>query len=319
MERAKVRRIETREVEQAASGESAGARTMRAQDLLGVLRVHQWAKNFLVFVPLLLAHKFKDLQAWERGLLCFLSFSLAASGVYVLNDLCDLASDRAHPRKKLRPFAAGRVAPQVGYALLPILFAAALGLALVLRSPSFAVAVGIYIVAGGLYSIRLRGKLIVDIFVLAGLYTLRVLAGGLGTHIPVTQWLLAFAMFLFLSLAFLKRYSDIRLLAGQGAAVGGDHAYFRDDAALMRSMGTASGYLSVLVLALYLNSSEVLVLYHRPQLLWIVCVLLLYWITRIWFVGHRGEIEDDPLMFTLKDPVSYAVGAGVALAVLLAI
>jgi len=318
-ERDGIEGTEARLAEEPAPIGAAGARTLRAADLLGVLRVHQWAKNFLIFVPLLLAHKFTDVHAWTRGLICFFSFSLAASGVYVFNDLRDLASDRAHPRKRLRPFASGRVDTKAGYALFPILFAGAVALGLALRSPAFLIALVFYIAAGVVYSTHFRSKPILDIFILAGLYTLRILAGGLGTNVPVTQWLLAFAMFLFLSLAFLKRYSDVRHLKADGAGAGRERQYQSDDEALVRSMGTASGYLSILVLALYMNSAEVVSLYHRPLFLWFVCVLLLYWITRVWFIGHRGEIEDDPLMFTLKDPMSYAVGAGVALAVLLAI
>jgi 4-hydroxybenzoate polyprenyltransferase/phosphoserine phosphatase len=296
-----------------------GERPSRWRAIWKSLRVHQWSKNALVWIPLLLAHKAGDTQRLLWGLLAFLSFSLVASGVYVGNDLFDLEHDRRHARKRERPFASGALPLWMGAVLAPVLGVCGFALAAVLPSPRFAAALAIYLACGVAYSLLVRRMVILDVFLLAALYTLRVLAGGLAVEVPVTPWLLAFSMFLFLSLAFVKRYSELQQAPAATPLRANGRDYQGDDRELLRSMGASSGYLSVLVLALYVNSHEVISLYRRPQALWVACALLLYWVTRIWFIAHRGEMDDDPLIFTLKDPASYVVGAGIVLAILAAI
>ncbi len=283
------------------------------------LRAHQWAKNALVLVPLLLAHKFNDLQRLRWGLVAFLSFCLVASAVYVMNDMLDLEADRQHPRKRNRPFAAGTLPLWIGVLLAPTLLIAGSALTVLLPSRDFAICLGVYLGLSLAYCFRVKRFVVLDVMLLAALYTLRVLAGGLAVDVLLTPWLLAFSMFLFLSLAFMKRYAELHTAPAGEAGMTHGRDYREADEELLRSMGAASGYLSVLVLALYLNSTEVVSLYHRPYYLWAVCALMLYWVTRMWFVAHRGQMKEDPLSFTLKDPGSYAVGVAIALAILAAI
>jgi 4-hydroxybenzoate polyprenyltransferase len=285
------------------------ARPRRIRSLLNALRVHQWVKNVLLFVPLLLAHKVADIERAFYMTCAFLAFSLCASSVYIINDLLDLESDRQHPKKKLRPFAAGQLQIKTGVFLVPLLLAAGFTISLLLLPPLFSAALAFYFVMTTAYSFHLKSLLIIDVLVLAGLYTLRILSGGMAVNVLISPWLLAFSMFFFLNLAFVKRYAELRMTQQRNQTQAQGRSYVVDDLALLRSCGPASGYLSVLVLALYVNSKEVVELYHTPTALWLVGPFILYWITRVWFLAHRGKLEDDPMVFTVKDPVSYAVGA----------
>jgi len=280
--------------------------------LLRALRVHQWVKNLLVFVPVMLDHKLFQPPVMVKALIAFAAFCCAASGAYVLNDLLDRDADRRHRIKRNRPFAAETLSRSFGVVLVPLLFAAALLWSLWL-SPKFLALLTLYVVLTTAYSIYLKQIAVLDVLLLAGLYTLRVLAGVAASHVRFSTWLLAFSMFLFLSLAFLKRYAELSELQG-GAAEGlARRGYLRGDREWMGSMGGASGYLSVLVLALYINSGEVVALYRNPLLLWLICPLLLFWISRMWLLAHRGRIDQDPIVAAVRDPASYAIGVLVAL------
>jgi 4-hydroxybenzoate polyprenyltransferase len=272
------------------------------------LRIHQWVKNFLLFVPLLMAHRITELDLVFRAVAGFLAFSLCASSMYVVNDLLDLEVDRQHHTKKSRACAAGFIQINTGVVIAPLLLTGAFGIALVCVPLFFIGSLLVYFGLATAYSIYLKRFLLLDVFVLAGLYTLRVLAGAVSVSVPVSPWFLAFSMFLFLSLAFLKRYSELRGMIERKDECSNGRGYHTGDIDLIKSVGTASGYISVLVMALYINSREVETLYRYPALLWLIGPGLLYWVTRVWFIANRGEMDDDPVVFAIKDRVSYAVG-----------
>ena len=282
------------------------------------LRLYQWLKNALVFLPLLASHKVFDTAALAESALAFLCFGLCASGTYLLNDLLDLAADRRHPRKRNRPFASGALPLAHGMLVMPLMVAAAFVLAYAL-SPRFAGVLLCYLILTLAYSFRLKRVAMLDVVVLAALYTVRIVAGTAAIHAEYSFWLLAFSMFIFLSLAMLKRYTELLDLLDSGQRMAGGRGYAVDDLPLIQSLGGASGYISVLVLALYINSTASEVLYRRPHLLWLLCPLLLYWISRAWVVAHRRAMHDDPIVFAVTDKVSLASLALVVLIVLGAI
>ena len=286
---------------------------LQAIALLRALRVHQWVKNLLVFVPVLLDHRLQ-LPVLARAGLAFAAFCCAASGGYVLNDLLDLEADRKHRVKRHRPFAANLLSRSFGVVLVPVLFAAAL-LCSMWLSPEFLAWLLLYVVLTTAYSVYLKRVAVLDVILLAGLYTLRVLAGVAASHVRFSTWLLAFSMFLFLSLAFLKRYAELTELPTGGSDSLERRGYLRGDREWLGSMGGSSGYLSVLVLALYINSEQVIALYGTPLLLWLICPLLLFWVSRMWMLGHRGRINQDPIVAAVRDPASYVIGALVVLIV----
>ena len=290
----------------------------RLAALVRALRPHQWAKNVLVFVPLAAAHRLADGGALTAGVLAFAAFSLCASSVYVLNDLLDLASDRAHPRKSRRPFAAGDAPILAGLALAPLLLAAAAGLC-VLLPPKFALVLAAYYVLTTAYSFRLKSVVMVDTLVLAGLYTLRVSGGAEAVPVALSFWLMIFSVFLFLSLAFVKRFAELESLRQQQRLKAAGRGYVVEDLSILQSLGGAAGYLSVLVLALYINSPDISALYRHPKVIWLLCVLMLYWVSRMWMVAQRGRMHDDPVVFALKDRVSLVVGLLAVITVVLAV
>lgn len=299
------------------SGETASRRpasralAARLRPLVAVLRVHQWVKNLLVFVPVILDHKLFHLPVLSRAFLAFAAFSCAASSSYILNDLVDVQADREHPGRRGRPFAARTLAPSHGLALLALLVGAAVCLALPLHRSFVALLLG-YLGLTTAYSLYLKRLPIVDVLLLAGFYTLRVLAGLAATRVRFSTWLLAFSMFLFLSLASVKRFAELSRLAGGEQERVARRGYVSSDRDWLGSMGATSGYLSVLVLALYISSDQVVALYRKPDALWLLCPLLLYWISRMWLLVHRGRLHDDPIVATLRDPVSYGIGALIA-------
>jgi 4-hydroxybenzoate polyprenyltransferase len=286
--------------------------------LLRSLRPLHWTKNILVFAPLVLAHRTGDADALRATALAFAAFCLTASGMYLINDVRDLEFDRLHPNKRHRMIASGAVSPVIGLALAVVLIATGVALAW-----SVSLDVVWYLVAYGLlslvYSLLLKRQVFLDVLALSALWTIRVLAGGAAARVEVSDWLLALSVFLFVGLALLKRYADLGLLASQERDAAPGRGYVTADRDLLRSMGVTSGYLAVLVLALYLTSPQVTRLYRSPRLLWLVCPLLLYWIAHMWFLAHRGRIEDDPIVVAARDPASYAVAALIALLVFLAI
>ncbi len=282
---------------------------------LGALRPHQWLKNTLVFVPPLAAHLVMQPAVVARSLAAFAIFSICASGVYLLNDLFDLASDRRHPRKRKRPFASGQLPLTTGMVTTLLFtfvaFAAAFALA-----PRFVLVLLGYFLLTLAYSLYLKQIAMLDVIVLAALYTTRIIAGAVVIGIGLSFWLLAFSMFLFLSLAILKRYTELGVQRAAGNAHAHGRGYATSDYELLAALGGASGYLSVLVLALYINSTASELLYRHPQVLWLLCPLLLYWVSRAWIVAHRGTMHDDPIVFAVTDRVSLTVlvlGAVVAL------
>jgi len=273
---------------------------------LRAIRLHQWAKNVLIFLPALLGHKILNVDTLGESVLAFCAFSLCASSIYLINDLLDLASDRRHVRKRYRPFAAGILSPRSGIAVSLLLLAVSAAIT-VLLGPRFALVLCTYYAVTWAYSLRLKRAAIVDVMTLASLYTLRIIAGAAATLIPVSFWLLAFSIFIFLSLAVVKRYTEISD-AGQhkGALVHG-RGYRLSDLPLLLNLGVASGYCTVLVMALYINSMDATALYHHTRPLWLICPLLLYWISRIWLLTTRGEMPDDPVVFALRDRISLLV------------
>jgi 4-hydroxybenzoate polyprenyltransferase len=279
------------------------------------LRPHQWAKNVLVFVPFIAAHEFLRPDLWLIGALTFVAFSLCASAIYVLNDIADIEADRVHPRKRTRPLASGEMSVPAGLALAGVLLVASFATAIVGVSWRLALVIVVYCVITTAYSFVLKREPVIDVFTLAGLYVLRIIAGGLATQTPLSSWLLGFALFFFLSLAFVKRYVELVAVDGRMAGRG----YGPDDALWMHAIGTSAGYMAVLVLALYVNAAEVTVLYRRPQILWFLCPLLLFWLTRLWFRAGRRLVHDDPVIAALKDYASYLIVIAGAVVMLAAI
>ena len=278
---------------------------------LRVLRVHQWMKNLLLFIPLFAAHQLTNLNDWLVLILAFFSFSLCASSVYIVNDLLDLESDRQHPRKRNRPFASGLVPASMGVALAPLLLLGSLALAQHVGG-SFLPWLLFYFVLTCAYSWGLKRLMLLDCLTLAMLYTLRIVAGAAAMSMGLSFWLLAFSVFLFLSLAFVKRYAEleVQLLNGKQKAHG--RGYYTSDAPLLQTMGITSGYAAVLVLAFYLNSDAVIQLYQYPEFIWGTVPVMLFWISWMWMKAHRGEMHDDPLVFAVKDKASLLAGAAFA-------
>ena len=277
-------------------------------DWARLLRPHQWSKNLLLLVPPLGAHRL-DAGVLRPALLAVGAFALASSSAYVVNDLLDRESDRAHPVKSRRPLAAGAISPVAALAVAAAALAAALLLALALPAP-FAGAVAAYAAITVAYSVRLKRVAVLDVLVLASLYTLRILAGTLATGVPTSSWLFTLAIFLFLSLALVKRTSELRRIADPG------RGYSTADLEILSMLGVASGLLAVLVLALYLASGDVARLYAHHERLWLLCPLALYWVSRLWLLARRGAVDEDPVLFALTDRTSHLVGLGAALVVL---
>jgi 4-hydroxybenzoate polyprenyltransferase/phosphoserine phosphatase len=286
--------------------------------LARVLRLQQWVKNLLVLTPIPLSQMPPTWHMLAAGMLAMLAFCLAASGVYVVNDLLDLDSDRKHPKKRARPFAAGRVPILVGPPLAFGAFLAAAGLAYVIGSGAFGVWLGLYMLLTTAYSLRLKRVPILDVVLLAFLYMSRILAGGAATGVPISEWLIAFSMFFFLSLAFVKRHSELLRLKATTESSAAGRGYVANDAPVVQALGTASGLISVLVFALFAHSPETRQLYANSAALWCVCPLLTLWLGRIWLYSARGSLGEDPVMFAVKDPLSIATGGLVLACVLCA-
>jgi len=272
---------------------------------LRAMRPHQWAKNLLVFFPLVASHQFTGLGL-AQGLAAFVAFSLVASSVYLLNDLLDLASDRAHPRKRNRPLASGALSLKNGMALIPLLLLAGLAIALAL-TPLFLGVLALYYLVTIAYSLWLKRRAIIDICTLASLYTLRIVAGAAAMGISLSVWLLALSAFLFFALAAVKRQAELVDLANRGVDEVAGRGYRRGDLPVVTQLATSSGFAAVLVLMLYINDPETAALYPRPMLLWGACLVLLYWVSRMVLVAQRGKMDDDPVVFAARDRVSQIV------------
>lgn len=270
------------------------------------LRLHQWLKNTLVFLPLALSHQLDNPELIVNALIAFLCFGLCASSVYILNDLLDLTSDRQHRSKFRRPFAAGDIPLLNGLLLSPVLLLCSFSLATTLPR-TFIIILALYYLCTGLYSFVLKRIMLVDVILLAVLYTLRIISGAAAVSVVPSFWLLAFSMFLFFSLAVVKRYTELDYLRNAGIEQSEGRGYYAQDLNMMAMFGCASSFLSVMVFALYINNEDTRNQYLTPELLWLICPLLLYMVTRIWLLAARGKIEEDPIVFALKDRVSQLV------------
>jgi len=274
--------------------------------LVKELRPHQWSKNALLAVPVLLAPGVPRLDKLGIAALAALTFSLCASAGYVLNDLLDLEADRVHRSKRHRPFASGDLPVIAGPPLFWGLLFASFALSLSFLAPQFTVLLALYLVGTLTYSLYLKKQLLVDVLVLAALYTHRILAGGVATGIEVTTWLLGFSMFLFTSLAFAKRYVELQATKSEDQVK--NRGYFKTDLQMVTAMGTASGYIAALVFVLYVDTAVVRARYREPSLLWLMLPVLLYWLGRIWLLAGRGQMQDDPVKFAMKDRTSLWCG-----------
>lgn len=289
------------------------------QTWLRALRLHQWVKNALLFMPLLASHQFANVEHLRDGIIAFLAFGLCASSVYLLNDILDLKDDRCHKFKKYRPFASGSLSVTSGLVAFPLLLAAAVGVSLAFLPAPFVLVLGAYYLLTLSYSLFLKRLMAIDVIVLAMLYTLRIFAGVTALNLLLTFWMLAFAMFLFLSLALAKRYAELQDAVergGPGKTRGRD--YEVRDLEMIASLGAAAGYQAVLVLALYVREQSTVALYAWPDLLWLACPVLLFWVTRVWMLTRRGQMHEDPVVFAANDRISLLAGAGFFLIFLLA-
>ena len=290
----------------------------QASALFRALRLHQWVKNLLLFVPLVTSHKVFDLPALGRTATGFLAFGLVASGVYLLNDLLDLEHDRRHESKRRRSLASGQLSLAAGAGFIPVLLLAGFVVAWTV-SPALVAVQGLYLVTTTAYSFALKRVVMLDVLVLALLYTLRIFAGCITADVVASKWLLIFSIFLFLSLALIKRLIELQgLRNGHAPLDGTGRGYRPEDLEILASLGAASGYIAVVVLALFVSSDDVTKLYAHPSYLWATCPLLLFWVSRIWLLAHRGEVHSDPIVFAIRDRVSYAVAFAVAAVVIAA-
>jgi 4-hydroxybenzoate polyprenyltransferase len=290
----------------------------RLRAVLKAMRPHQWLKNVLVFVPLLAAHLVSDVPSLLRVTFAFVAFCLIASSIYLFNDLLDLPSDRAHPRKKRRPLASGALPISQGLMLAPVLLITGLAIATVLGWQVLGVLLG-YATLSTAYSAYLKTFVLIDVITLAMLYTVRIFAGGAAAQVELSFWILAFSMCMFFSLAMIKRVAELMTMAKMRR----EHAHGRDyaltDLAVIQSMGLAAGFAAVLVFALYVNSEHVASAYSHPRALWLLCVTMLYWIGRMWVKTGRGEMDDDPLVYAARDRASLIIFALSAVIVFLAV
>ena len=293
-------------------------RASRRKAFLKAIRLHQWAKNVLIFVPLLLAHALK-LPLILHAILAFFCFSLCASATYVVNDLLDIEADRRHPKKHSRPFAAGDLQVSTGVAIVLVFLAAALAGALFLPI-GFLGWLGLYLVVTLSYSLALKRIVLVDVILLSGLYTVRMLAGGAATNTDISTWLAGFSVFLFFSLAMVKRFSELQNLRERGSMPSNGRGYLVSDLEQLRSFGTASAYAAVVVFSLYISGSNVTALYAHPIRMWLIVPLMLLWISRVWLLASRGEMNEDPVIFAVTDRMSLLIGlAVVAIAIFAAL
>lgn len=285
--------------------------------LIKSARVHQWVKNILVFIPLFLIHEFTNRVLLLDSIQAFFSFCLCASSVYFINDIHDIESDRKHPVKCQRPLASGALAVRHGWAWAILFMLSGLLLAFNVHQDFFYFVL-FYVVATNLYSYVFKSIALADVVILAALYTVRIIGGAVAIESDVTFWLLAFSLFFFFSLAMVKRYSELASLAGRGETEATGRGYYAMDANLILILGVATGYLSVLIFSLYLNDSKILMQYSNPQWLWLITPVLLYWISRVWLLANRREITEDPVLFAVKDKVSYLAGLICMISIILA-
>lgn len=271
-----------------------------------MIRTYQWVKNFLIFLPLILAHKFLDVNLLLKALVAFFSFSFLASSVYIINDIMDVESDRIHPSKKNRPIASGAVkissALKVAFILMPLSFIISIFL-----GKEFLFVLLTYFITTSCYSFYLKKIMLVDILILSLLYTVRIFAGGVALNIYLSPWLFMFSLFFFFSLACAKRYSELYAVRNNLQDEIKGRGYQAQDLEQIQIFGSSSGYIAILIFALYIQSDISMKLYKTPSFFWALCPIMLYWISRVWLLSHRGQMTQDPIIFALKDKVSYVV------------
>ncbi len=287
-------------------------------DWVRLFRIHQWLKNLLLFIPIIAAHQVENIQALSTLIIAFISFCACASSVYIANDLLDLEHDRRHPRKRFRPLACAKISIKIGVLLAPLLAILSFILALTI-SPSFAAWLVFYFLLSSSYSLWLKRLVLVDCLILAALYTIRIIAGGTAVLIPISFWLLAFSVFIFLSLAFVKRYAELMAQQEAGNSIAHGRGYQVNDASLVQTLGIAAGYAAILLLALYLHSETINNLYSNPEFIWFAISLMLFWISWVWMKAHRSLMHDDPIVFAIKDKASIVVAFLIALSFIFAI
>ena len=264
------------------------------------IRMYQWVKNILLFVPLLMSQQFYNIDTVLNVLMAFFSFSLLASATYIINDLIDIPNDREHIRKKKRPLASGDLSIPSAILISLILFISSIFIAINVNS-EFIYGLVFYLLLTLLYSFKLKSYILMDTISLSLLYTTRIFVGALVIGIMPSVWLISFSMFMFLSLALIKRCSELQTLDKVRNERTPGRDYMVSDVHILANMGVASGFVSVLVVALYLNDTQSISQYTYPEILWLVCPLLLYWIGRMWIKTFRDEMHDDPIVFSIKD------------------
>lgn len=270
------------------------------------IRIHQWSKNTLLFLPLIMAHRFNEFELFLDNVIAFIAFNLIASSGYIFNDLNDLEADKKHPIKLKRPFASGLISIRNGIIAISILIIFGFSISLQFLSYNFIGLLFTYLLSTITYSLYFKKKMLVDVFMLSMLYLLRIFSGGVATQTPVSIWLLVFSIFFFSSLAFMKRYVDVLMMKDSNLSLDGRN-YFKSDSIIILTSGISSGYISILVFALYLSSENVSFLYNSPQILLLILPLLYYWISRLWLISHRGKMNSDPILFSIKDIMSYLI------------
>lgn len=281
------------------------------------LRPHQWAKNLLIFLPLILSHRLTPLRVIDT-LLAFCCFCCAASSAYIANDLLDIEADRRHPKKRLRPFAAGNLSAGAGLAMAAVCLLLAFSGARFLPA-EYSGWLLLYLLATLAYTWYLKRFALVDILVLSGLYTLRLQAGSAAAQAPISDWLAGFSVFLFLSLAIVKRFAELENTRASGSSPKYGRGYLVADLEQLRSFGTASAYAAVIVFAIYISGQDVTVLYRHARLLWLIVPFMILWLSRVWLKASRGQLHEDPVVFALTDRASLLIGAAILLIALLAI
>ena len=270
------------------------------------LRLHQWVKNLLIFIPFLLGWQQVGWTPLAQVLLAFFAFSLCASASYVINDLLDREADRQHPSKQHRPIASGAISPATALVLAGLALVGGLGLAYA-GGHKLLMVVSVYLVVTLAYSLRIKSLAMLDVVTLGFLYTLRIIAGIIAADVELSYWILVFSMFFFVSLAMLKRYSELYNLRQRAEETAQGRGYCAQDLELMASLGGASGYIAVLIMVLYIHDPVIAEKYAHPQWLWLVFPALLYWISRMWLIAHRGRMDEDPVLYAIHDRPSYVV------------
>ena len=288
------------------------------KDAFFAMRPHQWVKNVLVFAPLILSFQFMDPDLVVQAFLAFIAFSLSASSLYIINDLLDIESDRLHPKKKNRPFASGSLSNKWGVGQSILLLTIAIVLALYLNT-EFLITLIVYSALSMAYSFKLKRIVLLDVSILAVLYTLRIIAGTYAVSLDLSYWLIVFSIFMFTSLAMVKRVSELYNLMLQDKEKVVGRGYGVQDREIISALGSASGFVSVLVFALFIHDPLIVQRYTQPEWLWLTVPALLYWIGRVWIIAHRGQMDEDPVVFALHDRVSYAILGLIAIGVFMAL